>query len=66
MRARQLKRREKDLKKVRLYLQRVRELNKKYFNKNYKLRAENFSINDLILLYNTKLDKDLSNKLVFK
>jgi hypothetical protein len=66
VRARQLERRKEDLKEVRLYLQRVRELNKKYFDENYRLRAENFSISDLVLLYNTKLDKDLSNKLVFK
>jgi hypothetical protein len=66
VRARQLKRREEDLKKIRLYLQRVRELNKEYFDENYKLRAENFSISDLILLYNTKLDKNLFSKLAFK
>jgi len=66
VRARQLERRKEDLKKIRLHLQRVRESNKKYFNENYRLRTEDFSISDLILLYNTKLDKNLSNKLAFK
>jgi hypothetical protein len=66
VRARQLERREEDLEEARLYLQRVRESNKEYFDENHRLRAEDFNINDLVLLYNTKLDKNLSNKLVFK
>jgi hypothetical protein len=65
VRARQLERREEDLEEARLYLQRVRELNKEYFDENHRLRAEDFSVGDLILLYNTKLDKDLSSKLAF-
>jgi chromosome condensin MukBEF complex kleisin-like MukF subunit len=66
MRARQLKRRKEDLKKIRLYLQRVRESNKKYFDENYRLRTKDFSTSDLVLLYNTKLNKDLFSKLAFK
>jgi hypothetical protein len=44
----------------------VRELNKEYFDENHRLRAEDFSISNLILLYNTKLDKNLFSKLAFK
>jgi hypothetical protein len=66
MRARQLKRRKEDLKKIRLYLQRVRESNKKYFDENYRLRTKDFSTSDLVLLCNTKLNKDLFSKLAFK
>jgi hypothetical protein len=66
VRARQLERRKEDLEKTRLYLQRVRESNKEYFDENYRLRAEDFSISDLILLYNTKLNKNISSKLAFK
>lgn len=64
--ARQLERREEDLEQARLHLQRVRESNKDYFDGNHRLRAEDFNVGDLVLLHNTKLDKDMSHKLAFK
>ena len=66
VRARQLERRDEDLEEARLHLQRVRESNKDYFDENHRLRADDFNIGDLVLLHNTKLDKDMSHKLAFK
>ena len=59
MRARQLQRRDEDLEKAVLYLQRMR-LEKQ------GIRNEELAIGSIVLLHDTRREKDMSQKLALK
>jgi hypothetical protein len=55
-----------DLNKALLAIRRYREQGKEVFNKSHVLRPPRyFSIGDIILLHNTRLDNDYSVKLYY-
>ena len=68
IRARALKRRNKDLKEATAYLQRIRELGKKYFDKRHRIRREPLKPRMLILSHDTTGAMDISanRKLSFR
>ncbi|KAF8418390.1 hypothetical protein EV426DRAFT_707510 [Tirmania nivea] len=62
-RARQLDRREDDIEEARKKIRESRGRNKAYFDKNGREKQENLEIGDMVLLYNSDLDKQWSQKL---
>ena len=68
MRARALERREEDLNEARLFLRRMRERNKEYFDANHVLRKESIEEDCLVLVFNEQTNIDMSSKfkLAFK
>jgi hypothetical protein len=52
IRARALERREEDIKEARLFLRRIQERNKEYFNNIRSVRREPIEKNYLVLVYN--------------
>ena len=66
MRARQIQRKNEDLKKTALYLRRMREKGKKVFDTNNRLRQDPVAVNKIVLFYDTKKDKNLSARLEYK
>lgn len=63
MRARQLEMREEDMEEARLHLRRAREMNKEYFDQVHNLRHEHLEVGDLVLLHDTKNEKDMSRNM---
>jgi hypothetical protein len=53
IRARALERRDKDLEEARLYLRRIREKGKEYFDIRNRIRTKIFEPNILVLVYDT-------------
>ena len=49
-----------------LFLRRIRESRKELFDNNNRIRACPFAYRDIVLLYNTKLEKSYSHKLTFR
>ena len=66
MRARQIQRRVEDLLEATLHLQRMRSENKKLFDEKHRIRRTEFKVNDLILIHDTKIDNQHSQKLTFR
>jgi hypothetical protein len=67
LRARQFERRDKDLEEAKLAVQRHRENGKEVWDNNHRTRAEGaLEVGQLVLLHNTKLDKDMSSKLDYR
>ena len=62
-RARQLERKEEEVKEAQKNVRKSRLRNKAYFDKNRRERLEVLKIGDLVLLYNSVLDKQWSQKL---
>jgi len=62
-RARQLERREEDIEEAQENVRKSRLRNKAYFDKNYWKRVQTIEIGDMVLLYNSSLDKQWSQKL---
>jgi Integrase zinc binding domain len=63
MRARALQRRDEDIEEAKLFLRRMRERNKEYFDGRHVLRTEPIGKGCLVLLFNRKTDIDMSSKL---
>ena len=67
LRARQFQRKDSDLKEAVLAVQRYREASKETYNAAYRTRTEgSLIIGDLVLLYNIKLDANMSLKLEYR
>jgi len=66
MRARQLERRDDDLKEALLRIRRHRQQNKEYFDDTHRIRPENLTEGMMVLLHDTKLEKSYSDKLTFR
>lgn len=60
-RARQIERRDADLVEAAHRLERMRERNQEYFDNTHTLRLKPLEVNNLVLLHNTKLDKELTS-----
>ena len=58
-----MERREEDIEKAKQYLRTNRERNKRYFDANKRLRDRPLEIDDLVLLYDSLLEKQWSRKL---
>ena len=69
MRARQIERRDEDVKETVCRLERMRKQNKKYFDENNSVREENeLRKNDMIIVFNIRnsQDKFTATKLNFR
>src|SRR6266536_3895126 len=68
IRIRQLERRDKDIKKVAVFLQRIRTTDKDNFNSTYKFRNDEFKIGDIILIFDfiTVINISASKKLNYR
>ena len=66
IRARQLQRRDEDLDELRLHLRRQREHNKDYFDDTKHIREGPIKVGDLVLLFNSKIEKSFSDKLTYR
>lgn len=63
LRARQLERREEDLVVTAESIKQSRLQNKEYFDRIMRKRDKSLTVKDLVLLYNSQLDKQWSKKL---
>ena len=63
-----MERREKNLEETKAYLRRIREKNKKYFDKRHNIRHKPLEAGILILVYNTISAMNISSlkKLSFR
>ena len=68
MRARQLKRRNEDLKKIKNMLERMRRQEKKMFDSAHEMRNEELKSEDLVLLHDIQHmhDRSFNKKLKYK
>ena len=66
IRARQLQRRDEDLKEVTLHLQRIRLEGKEPHDLKHSIRKEELAAGRIVLLHDTRREKDMSRKLAFK
>ena len=66
MRARQLQRRGKDLEEAVLHLQRMRLEGKERRDKKQGIRNEELAIGSIVLLHDTRHEKDMPQNLEFK
>ena len=66
LRARQIQRKDEDLKKAALYLRRMREKGKKVFDADNRLRQDPVAVGEVVLLYDIKEDKNLSARLEYR
>ncbi len=64
--ARQLQRQNKDLEEVTLHLQRIRLVTKEWHDLKHSIQKKSLAVGSIILLYDTKREKDISQKLSFK
>ena len=62
-RARQLDRKEEDIAAAQQNIRKNRLKNKAYFDKNCRERVDKIGVGDMVLLYNSSLDKQWSQKL---
>jgi hypothetical protein len=62
-RARQLERREEDIEQAKINVRKSRLRNKAYFDKHRRERIHELEVGDMVLLYNSSLDKQWSQKL---
>ena len=66
MRVRQLQRRDDDLEEAALHLQRMRLEGKERHDEKHGIRNEELALGDIVLLHDTRREKDMSRKLAFK
>ena len=66
LRARQLKRKNENLKETTLHFQRMKKQNKEFFDDKYQLRRIFLNVNDLILRHDIKFDNKHNLKLIFR
>ena len=66
LRAKQIQRKDENLKKAIMHLQRVRTEAKNLFNENHRIRTKNFRKTDMIMLHNIRLDNQHFEKLTFR
>lgn len=66
MRARQLQRRDEDMEEATLLLQRMRMQGKDLFDNTHRIREEPLAVDDLVLLYDSQREANMSIKLAFK
>lgn len=66
MRACQLQRRDEDLEEATLHLERMRLEGKERHDLKYNIREEKLAIRSIVLLHDTRREKDMSRKLSFK
>ena len=59
-RTKQLERKEEDIERAKEYLKVSRKRNKKYFDANRRLRNRPLEVDDLVLLYDSLLEKQWS------
>ena len=64
--ARQLQRRDKDLEEATLYLQLMRLERKERHDLKYGIGKEKLAVESIVLLHDTRREKDMSQKLLFK
>ena len=66
MRARQLQRRDEDLEEATLHLQRMRLEGKEWHDLKYGIRDEELAVGIIVLLHDTRREKDMSRTLSFR
>ena len=66
LRARQIQRRDEDIEEAALYLQRKRMEGKDNFDLDHRIREKDFSVNDMVLLHDTKRENIHTGKLEFR
>lgn len=66
MHARQLQHRDEDLEETTLHIQRMRLEGKERHDKKHGIRHEELAPGDIVLLHDTRREKDMSRKLAFK
>lgn len=66
IRARQLQRRDKDIEEASLLLRRMRMQGKDLFDDTHQIRGEPLAVDDLVLLYDSQREANMSIKLAFK
>ena len=66
MRARQLQRRDEDLEEATLHLQRMRLKGKERHDDKHDICVEELTVGQVVLLHDTRREKDMSRKLAFK
>lgn len=66
MHARQLQRRDKDFEEATFYLQRIRLEGKEQHDLKYGIRNEELAIGSIVLVHDTRREKDMSRKLSYK
>ena len=66
LRARQIQRKNKNLKETVMHLQRVRTKAKNFFDENHQIRTKNFRKTDMIMLHNIRLNNQHFQKLTFR
>ncbi len=66
MRARQLQCRDEDLEKATLHLQRMRLEGKEQHDLKHGIHEEELAIGSIVLLHDTRREKDMSRQLSFK
>ena len=66
LRARQLKKKNKNLEKTTLYFQKMKKQNKEFFDNKHQLRRIFLNVNDLMLRYNIKFNNKHNFKLIFR
>ncbi len=64
--ARQLQRPDEDLEEATLHLQRIRLEGKERHDLKHRIRIEELAVRSIVLLYDTRREKDISRKLAFK
>ena len=66
LRARQLKKRNENLKKTTLHFRKMKEQNKEFFDDKHQLRRVFLSVNDLMLRHDIKFNNKHDFKLIFR
>lgn len=66
MRTRQLKRRDEDLEEATLHLQHMRLEGKERHDDKHSICVEELTVGQVVLLHDTRREKDMSQKLSFK
>ena len=66
LRARQLKKKNKNFKKTMLHFRKMKEQNKEFFDDKHQLRRIFLNVNDLMLRHDIKLNNKHDLKLIFR
>ena len=66
LRTRQIQRKNENLKKTIMHLQRVRTEAKNFFDENHRIRTKNFRKTDMIMLHDIRLNNQHFEKLTFR
>ena len=66
LRARQIQRKDENLKETVMHLQKVRTKIKDFFDENHRIRTKNFRKTDMIMLHDIRLNNQHFEKLTFR